>query len=309
MLPAPALPSPVLDATLRPSSSPPASRVVIDEGRSNLVDALRAWKVKVATAGLWILIALAGAGGLRALVWGGTQAAAPGSKAVPTAASAGIAGFAEMYVAAYLEAGAGQEHALRPYYPETVDLHDVTPSGRYAARTAAVASSESAPGYWAVTVGAEVLVAAQGGYVRAGTHYYRVGVMSASGPLVATSLPAEVPAPTPTSLPPLGLGHLSAPSGDAPTTAVAHFFDAYLAGQGNPGPGLSPVTPPPFVSVALMGIAVGPSDHSGVRTVRAEVAGTDARGLKAILDYSLQIADPSGGWVVTAVLPAAPLGR
>jgi len=214
-----------------------------------------------------------------------------------------------MYVAAYLEAGSGQEHTLRPYYPEAVDLHDVTPSSRYAARTAAVASSESAPGYWAVTVGAEVLVAAQGGYVRAGTHYYRVGVMSASGPLVATSLPAEVPAPTPTSLPPLRLGHLSAPSGDAPTTAVRLFFAAYLAGRGDPGPGLSPVTPPPFTSVALIGIAVGTAGHAGVQTVRAEVAGTDAGGRKAILDYSLQIADRSGGWFVTGVLPAAPLGR
>jgi Conjugative transposon protein TcpC len=306
---APVLPSPAFDATLRPSSNPPASHVVIDEGRGNLSDALRAWKVKAATAGLWILIALAGAGGLRALVWGGSHAAAPASKAAPTVAPTGIAGFAEMYVAAYLEAGAGQEQTLRPYYPEAVDLHDVTPSGRYAARTAAVASSESAPGYWAVTVGAEVLVAAQGGYVRAGTHYYRVGVMSASGPLVATSLPSEVPAPTPTALPPVGLGHLSAPSGDAPATAVRHFFDAYLAGQGEPGPGLTPVTPPPFTSVALIGIAEGPSDHAGVWTVRAEVAGTDAGGLKAILDYSLQMAERSGGWVVTALLPAAPLGR
>jgi hypothetical protein len=58
-----------------------------------------------------------------------------------------------------------------------------------------------------------------------------------------------------------------------------------------------------------MGIAVGPPDHAGERTVRAEVAGTDASGLKAILDYSLQIANRAGSWVVTAVLPAAPLGR
>jgi hypothetical protein len=110
-------------------------------------------------------------------------------------------------------------------------------------------------------------------------------------------------------LPPLRLDHLAAPSGDGPTTAVRRFFDAYLAGHGDPGPGLTPVTPPPFTSVTLIGTAVGPSGQGGVRTVRAEVAGTDAGGLKAILDYSLQIEDRSGGWVVTAVLPAAPLGR
>jgi len=309
--PAPALPSPATDTTLPRPCNLPAPRdhpVVVDERRGHLVDALRAWKVKAATATLWVLIALAGAGGLRALVWGGPPAAASPAAAAP----AGVTGFAEMYVAAYLEAGAGQEQTLRPYYPNAVDLHDVLPSSRYAARTAAVASSEPSPGYWAITVGAEVLVAAQGGYVRAGTHYYRVGVMSASGPLVATSLPAEVPAPTPTSLPRLRLGHLAPPSGDAPSAAVQQFFDAYLAGQGNPGAGLRSVIPPPFTSVAVTGIAgtpSGPSGQSSVRTMQAEVVGTDAGGLKTVLDYSFQLAERNGAWVVTSLLPAAPLGQ
>ena len=304
MQPAPALPSPSTDPTLPRLNGLPVSpdhHVVLDEERGHLVDSLRAWKVKVATAGLWVLVALAGAGGLRALVWRGSP--------VPAAAPAGAAGFAEMYVAAYLEAGAGQEQTLRPYYPAAVDLHDVIPSSRYAARTAAVASSEPSPGYWAITVGAEVLVAARGGYVRAGTHFYRVGVMSATGPLVATSLPAEVPAPTPTTLPPLRLGHLAPPSGDASSAAVQQFFDAYLAGHGEPGDGLRAVTPPPFTSVAVTGIATNPSGQSGVQTVQAEVVGTDAGGLKTVLDYSFQLAERNGAWVVTSLLPAAPLGQ
>ena len=304
MQPAPALPSPSTDPTLPRLNGLPVSpdhHVVLDEERGHLVDSLRAWKVKVATAGLWVLVALAGAGGLRALVWRGSP--------VPAAAPAGVAGFAEMYVAAYLEAGAGQEQTLRPYYPAAVDLHDVIPSSRYAARTAAVASSEPSPGYWAITVGAEVLVAARGGYVRAGTHFYRVGVMSATGPLVATSLPAEVPAPTPTTLPPLRLRHLAPPSGDASSAAVQQFFDAYLAGHGEPGAGLRAVIPPPFTSVAVTGIAMSPSGQSGVQTVEAEVAGADADGLKTVLDYSFQLAERNGAWAVTSLLPAAPLGQ
>src|SRR5207245_2067401 len=117
--PAPALPSPATDPTLPRLNGLPVSpdhHVVLDEGRGHLVDSLRAWKVKVATAGLWVLIALAGAGGLRALVWKGSPAAA----SLPAAAPAGVAGFAEMYVAAYLEAGAGQEQTLRSYYPAAV---------------------------------------------------------------------------------------------------------------------------------------------------------------------------------------------
>ncbi|HEY2667722.1 MAG TPA: conjugal transfer protein [Actinomycetota bacterium] len=308
MQPAPALPSPATDPTLPRLNGLPISPdhpVVLDEGGGRLGDSLRAWKVKMATVGLWVLVALAGAGGLRALVWSGSPAAG----SAPAAAPAAVAGFAEMYVAAYLEAGAGQEQALHPYYPAAVDLHDVIPRSRYAARTAAVASSEPSPGYWAITVGAEVLVAAQGGYVGAGTHFYRVGVMSATGPLVATSLPAEVPAPTPTAVPPLRFGHLAPPSGDAPSAAVEQFFDAYLAGHGEPGAGLRAVTPPPFTSVAVTGIAMTPSGQSGVQTVQAEVLGTDAGGLKTVLDYSFQLTERNGAWVVTSLLAAAPLGQ
>jgi hypothetical protein len=308
VLPAPVLPSPATDPTLPRLNGLPISPdhpIVVDEGGGHLVDSLRVWKVKAATAGLWVLVALAGAGGLRALVWRGSPAAASG----PAAAPAAVAGFAEMYVAAYLEAGAGQEQTLRSYYPAAVDLHDVIPSTRYAARTAAIASSEPSPGYWAIMVAAEVLVAAQGGYVRAGTHFYRVGVMSATGPLVATSLPAEVPAPTPTTLPPLRLGRLAPPSGDASSAAVQQFFDAYLAGHGEPGAGLRAVTPPPFTSVAVTGIAMSPSGRSGGQTAQAEVVGTDAGGLKMVLDYSFQLAEHNGAWVVTSLLPAAPLGQ
>ena len=306
MQPAPALPSPAIDPTLPRLNGLPISAdrpVVLDEADRPFVDSLRTWKVKVATAGLWVLVALAGAGGLRALVWG----ASPAPASAPAAAPAGVAGFGEMYVAAYLEAGAGQEQTLRPYYPAAVDLHDVIPRSRYAARTATVASSEPSPGYWAITVGAEVLVAAEGGYVRAGTHFYRVGVMSATGPLVATSLPAEVPAPTPTALPPLRFGHLAPSSGEAPGAAVQQFFDAYLAGHGEPGAGIRAVTPPPFTSVAVRGIAMSPSGQSGVQTAEAEVVGTDASGLKTVLNYSFQLAERNGARVVTSLLPATPL--
>jgi hypothetical protein len=110
-------------------------------------------------------------------------------------------------------------------------------------------------------------------------------------------------------LPRLELERLAPPSGDARSTAVQRFFDAYLAGHGDPGPGLTPVTPPPFTSVVLTGIAVGTDAPSAVRTVRAEVAATDAGGLKTILNYSLQITEHNGGWVVTTLLPAAPLAR
>jgi len=308
--PAPAMPSPTLESTMPRHVLPPdpahAAGIAVD-GRRSLREATAGLRVRLATAGLWLLIALAAAGGLRALL-----GSAP-ARTAPAAVPSGVPGFAEMFVATYLEAGSGQEATLRAFYPGPVDLQGVTPSGRYASRTAAVASSEPASGYWAVTVGAEVLVAAQGGYVRAGTHYYRVGVMTGSVGLVATSLPAEVPAPPPGAMPNLGLPTLAAPGGDAVAGAVQHFFEAFLTGQGDvgattaPGVRIAAVTPPPYTSVSVVRIAIASASGSGHRTVRAQVSATDRGGMRELLDYSVQISERQGTWAVEALLPAPPL--
>jgi len=222
-------------------------------------------------------------------------------------------GFAQMFVAAYLEAGSGQEQAVQTFYPGPVDLQGVTPGTRYASRTSTVRARTAGPGYWAVTVGAEVLVLSQGGYTRGGVHYYQVGVRLGPDGLVATSLPSEVPAPPTGALPGLALPRLEAPGSDPPTDAVRRFFDAYLAGRGDlgslvtPGSGLMPLTPPPFGSTTLAAIAFGPTGSPDTRLVRAQIAGTDAGGSKEVLDYSLRIAGRRGWWVVEEVLPAAPL--
>ena len=145
--------------------------------------------VRLATVCLWLLIVLAAAGGLRALLARDVDPQPVGSPAEAVA----VAGFAELFVAAYLSAGSGQEQALRPYYQGPLDLTGVTPSARYAARTTAVEVAHLGSGPWVVNVGAEVLSADGGGYVPAGTHYYRVKVASRGGRFVATALPAEVP--------------------------------------------------------------------------------------------------------------------
>jgi hypothetical protein len=53
---------------------------------------------------------------------------------------------------------------------------------------------------------------------------------------------------------------------------------------------------------------MSPSGRSGGQTAQAEVVGTDASGLRTVLDYSFQLAERNGVWVVTSLLPAAPLG-
>jgi len=148
--------------------------------------------VRLATACLWLLIALAGAGGLRALVTGRAGGETSWSGAAQAVA---VAGFAQLFVAAWLAAGSGQEATLRPYYRGPLHLDGVTPTARYAARTAAVGVARPRPRAWVVTVGADELVDGGDGYVPTGTHYYRVEVAAGPAGLAATALPAEVARP------------------------------------------------------------------------------------------------------------------
>lgn len=143
--------------------------------------------VRLATACLWLLIALGAFGGLRALAGhADAETSSAGAQAVA------VAGFAQLFVAAWLAAGSGQEASLRPYYRGPLHLDSVTATARYAARTAAVGEARSRSGAWAVTVGADELVAGGDGYVAGGTHYYRVEVVAGPMGFVATSLPAQV---------------------------------------------------------------------------------------------------------------------
>jgi hypothetical protein len=105
------------------------------------------------------------------------------------AAPAGAEGFAELYVSAYLE---GAAKAVRTFYPEAPALDAVPEGERYVARAAAVRIRATGRDSWVVTVGAEVLVAAEGGYRRDGIHYFEAAIARSREGYAATSLPTEV---------------------------------------------------------------------------------------------------------------------
>lgn len=271
----------------------------------------RGWRVRVATGLLWSLIALAAAGGLRGLVAGTPGPAAP--KPVPPGPPSGVEGFAQMFVAAWLQAGAGSEASLRPYLHSPVDLAGIPPASRYAARTAVLSDVQVAPGYWSVTVGAEVLAASGGGgYAPGGTHDYQVSVFAGPGAPVATALPAEVAAPVLGPPPALLLASPEPPAPDDPVAGLLQrFLGAYLTGSGEqagPGNTLAPLNPPPFVGVTLTALAT--SDKGGsAATAQANVTATDPTGLAQRLEYFFSLSRHLGQWQVDRLLPAAPLAQ
>jgi hypothetical protein len=70
--------------------------------------------VSLATVCLWLLVAASAASGLLSLIAVGRlpRAAEAREPALPV----GAEGFAQLFVATYLEAGEGKEEALRPFY-------------------------------------------------------------------------------------------------------------------------------------------------------------------------------------------------
>ena len=269
---------------------------------------------RLATFGLWALVVVAALGGCGSFLTRPT-ATGPAKVKVP-APTVGPEGFAELYVSTFLESGEGDEGRLRAFYPGSVQLRDVIPGSLYVARTATVDAKEVSRRYWAVTVAAEVLIPEGGGYRRAGTRFYQVGVAGAeAAAYVATSLPAEVPPPATLGAPPLQVGALErVRPGDAVADAVERFASAFLAGEGElvryvaPDAPLRAVSPPPFVAVKVTDLAV--HDIAGppaAKEVLAAVRATDSAGRVQILHYSLELAERSGRWEVARLLPGPPL--
>ncbi|MEU2602851.1 hypothetical protein ABZ669_38315 [Streptomyces hirsutus] len=164
--------------------------------------------------GAWALVASGPVFGVLALLGssGPAQGVAKPVAAAAPASQTGPAGFAELFVAAYLQAGQGSERDLAPYYSGSVVL-SVKPGTRTATQSTVIASRDVQPGYWSITVAADVTTQDNKGKGKAkplGVQYFRVGIQ-ATGPAgadgtatsaaamtgyAATSLPAQVAAPS-----------------------------------------------------------------------------------------------------------------
>ncbi|MEU9255738.1 conjugal transfer protein [Streptomyces sp. NPDC048270] len=292
---------------------------------------------KLVRVGAWVLIAsgpLLGLAGLLGSSATAQGAPAPAAPVTQPASDTGPSGFAQLFVAAYLEAGRGSEKTLAPYYSGSVTLTSV-PGSRSSSRTVAVASQEVGAGYWSVTVAARVANKdAKGTVTDAGLQYFQVAVQvlgtpaaggAAQGQLVlgyaATALPAQIAAPA--SLTPSALGYPTSRGSnptDPATQTVSGFLSAYLAGKGDlnrytsPGVVLLPVAPAPYTAIKITELSddsekaadnAVPGDGKA-RQVLAKVAATDTTGTDHPMTYALTLRSRGGRWEV-ASLGAAPL--
>jgi hypothetical protein len=232
----------------------------------------------------------------------------------PAAATAGAEGFAELFIAAYLSAG--EDSTGLDGFLEGVSLDGVEGGQWSVTRTASLGAEEVAPGYYAVTVAAEVVANdhdAEGTplWVSQGTWFFSVGVEETPTGWKVTGLPSLIPAPASVEAPELLVDRLE---GVEPgiEELLSRFLAAYLASEGelaryvSPSSAIVSVQPPPFAHVEVMAAGTAATNDSGTH-VAAVARATDADGRTQLLEYSLVVSQRDGRWEVSALLPAPPL--
>jgi hypothetical protein len=203
---------------------------------------------------------------------------------------------------------------LAPFYPARMDFGTRTPLPSAALppalkvlRTASIEASELNPGYWSVTVGAQV----QAGDSTPDNRFYRVAVLRTRiGAYVAAALPSEVAGPLGAKAPNLAVGSGDHPDANDPVAiSVSQFLGALLAGKGDltrymaPGSTVRAILPVPFSAVEVTDIAsrkIG-GDAAHIEVDAAAVA-VDAGGRLASLTYPLELTMSEGRWEVVRIL-------
>lgn len=312
-----------------PQQAPPAEP---DETGWKTSTAQMSGVARLTRVGVWALIVSGPVFGAVALLGSSSPAqgvAKPAAATTPASAT-GPAGFASLFVAAYLEAGQGTERDLAPYYSGSIVL-SAKPGSREATRSTVIASREIQPGYWSITVAADVTAKEADGKARQlGVQYFRVGVQaagpaaaggtskSAAAPVgyAATSLPAQVAAPA--SLKPATLVYESdrgTSSADPAVETAEGFLSAYLTGAveldryTSPGVRLQAISPAPYSAVKLTSVqddSTGseqqkvPADGTELHQL-VDVDATDQAGNTASLSYALTLKSRAGRWEVASV--------
>lgn len=228
----------------------------------------------------------------------------PAAAAAAGAVPAGVGGFAEMYVAAFLT---GSADDLARFLPASPEMDEMTPAMRYVTRANTLEAAPVGPDYWSVLVAADVLTLAADGYEASGLQHYRVAVVDDGGRYVAAALPARVAGPAPRQAAPRSLQEPGGATTDQEAALVGDFLEALLTGQRDLGRYVAPealITP--IVPAPYTGFSITSLGRYGTGAVLATVVAQEPAGAAATLQYVLRIVDHSSGPVVADLLPGPP---
>lgn len=226
----------------------------------------------------------------------------------------GAEGFAELFIATYLDAGENSTDGLLPFV-DGVSLDGVKGGSWSVTTTTSLGAKEVAPGYYAVTVAAEVVAADADGegqpvWVPVGTRFYSVGVAETTTGWTIVGLPTLVPAPARATGPELLIDRLDGlDATPGLEEMLLRFLAAYLAGEGELTRYTSPTSPivsvqPPLFTVVEIVQAGMIETSAGLTEVAVLVRATDGAGRAQILEFALVVEQRDGRWEVSQLLPA-----
>lgn len=270
----------------------------------------RWWMPRVVAAGLWLLV-------VSAVAFAGLAWARPAASSTPPAVVVGeearwdVAGFAELFVVQYVDAGDGDEALLAPFMGDQAPstLTGADSGGWFASSTTTTAIVDTGRDRWKVTVAAGLLRrdTQSTSYVSMGVRFFEVEVVATRSGLSATTLPWIAPAP------PVGeevrddWGRADIPeAGDPLADTAERFLTALLTGNGELGRYAAPgsdlrAVPATFDTVRVERLALR-TDAAGRRWVRAWVKAESADSM-LWLAYDLMVEERDGRWEIAAMGP------
>ena len=273
--------------------------------------------MRAAQALLWVLVTVAAVAGPVALLArhpSTGMTSTPASRVAPPTVTA----FAQLFVAAYLDAGDQDGAMLARFLGETPDLRGAKRASTSMRLTAVVAADQVSDRYWSVTVAATITEAPGGG--GGVMRFFSVGVLDGPEGPVVTDLPAEVAGP-PTARRPALAGPIPSAvvRGEPLVDTAVQFLTAYLLGDSSLGryvaldSVLADVGPVPYGQVDVERVAVVRRSEGGA-WVRAQVRATARDGAVRLLRYQIELIERDRRWEVVAVsgaplLARAPAGR
>lgn len=262
-------------------------------------------RVRLAAGVLWGLIAVAAVGGMlgvvRPIPAPPAEHSSAGSPAAAVSEAWAAGGFGARAVAAYL--GPGGEGGFAAFLGDRLAGAAPDHGAGGVPPVAVVAVDRAVPGYWAVTVAADGQAGRE--------EFWRIGVASEDGRLVATGLPTPVAAPAVGERPELAVMWETPPVDDPVAATVTGWIAAYVCGQGDvsrwlaPGVELTAVRPPVCEEVRLdrWGTRAEGADRVLVVTEAALHPGASERRVT----FALVLARRDGRWEVAELLSAPPL--
>ncbi|MFD5064804.1 conjugal transfer protein [Streptomyces sp. NPDC058394] len=292
----------------------------------------------------WGLLVLGPLLGAFAYLSAPAQAGPAQRKPAPTAPAAtgaqGAAGFAQLFVAAFISAGEGDQGELAAYYPDATSLRlEGASDRRRGEQLTIVRLRQTDEGIWSVTIAARITDTKPADAHQAddkdeakaaaaqAVRYFQVPVATATtaggaSGYTALAMPAEVAAPEWIKAPGLIYGPMRpALPADPRTQAVTEFLTAYLTGAGEldrylaPGTHLAPVAPAPYTGIAVDTLAIDgekgtepvtavPDDGTTLRLLVA-LRATGHDEVRVPLTYALTLKARAGRWEI-ASLDGAP---